>query len=202
MGPGGGLPSSPYPSLGRMMAFVDGENLTIRYEKSMAKGRQTHPQVSYKKNAYVWAEDAIFPDWNQIVRATYYTSCQGDSNCLTTISQDISKLKFQQFSNAYIPWLSERLGNNLRAKVFKKPSQERSKGVDIQITIDILTNTFNNNLDTVFIVSGDGDYAPVLEEVIRHGKRVYVAALSSGLNRKMVDLADKFYDLDAVFFAN
>jgi uncharacterized LabA/DUF88 family protein len=66
--------------------------------------------------------------------------------------------------------------------------------------VDILTNSFNNNLDTVFIVSGDGDYAPVLEEVIRHGKKIYVAALSSGLNPKLRDIADKFYDLDAKFF--
>ena len=57
--------------------------------------------------------------------------------------------------------------------------QEKSKGIDIQMTVDILVNSHRNNLDTVYIITGDGDFVPVLEEVKRLGKRIYVAAFSS-----------------------
>ena len=45
------------------------------------------------------------------------------------------------------------------------------------MTVDILTSAYANNFYTVFLVSGDGDYVPVLEEVVRLGKKITVAAL-------------------------
>lgn len=90
---------------------------------------------------------------------------------------------------------------DLYPKVFHKNKKERkSKGVDIQMTIDILTHVFQNNLDVVYLVSGDGDYKPIIEECIRYGKQVYIAAFSSGLNKSLKNIADVFIDLDPVYF--
>jgi uncharacterized LabA/DUF88 family protein len=67
------------------------------------------------------------------------------------------------------------------------------------MTIDILSNTYRNNVDTIFLISGDGDYIPIVEEVMRYGKKVYVAALSSGLNRRLRIVPDMFMSLMLTF---
>ncbi|MEK0338540.1 MAG: NYN domain-containing protein, partial [Nitrosopumilus sp.] len=76
----------------------------------------------------------------------------------------------------------------------------KSKGVDIQMTVDILSNVYKNNIDTVYLVSGDGDYKPVIDEVIRNGKHIYLAAFSDGLNPNLRHSVDKFIDLDKIYF--
>ena len=82
----------------------------------------------------------------------------------------------------------------------KQNKAQKSKGIDIQLTVDILVNAYQNNLDTVYLLSGDADFVPVLEEVRRLGKRIYIAAFSSGLNPRIRAVADEFHDLDACFF--
>ena len=68
------------------------------------------------------------------------------------------------------------------------------------MTVDILTHTFQNNIDIVYLLSGDGDYIPLINEVMRAGKQVYVAAFSSGLSPKLKTVADKFTLLDDLYF--
>jgi hypothetical protein len=68
------------------------------------------------------------------------------------------------------------------------------------MTIDILYNTYKNTLDAVFLISGDGDYIPVIQEVMGHGKKVYVGALSSGLSQRLRIVPDRFFPLDSYFF--
>lgn len=90
---------------------------------------------------------------------------------------------------------------NLSPRVFKKPKKNVSgKGVDIQMTVDILTHTFQNNIDVIYLLSGDGDYIPLINEVMRAGKQVYVAAFSSGLSPKLKTVADEFTLLDDIYF--
>jgi len=55
-------------------------------------------------------------------------------------------------------------------------------------------------IDLVYLASGDGDYLPLVSEVMRHGKQVYVAAFSSGLNAELTHSVDEFFNLDGVFF--
>jgi uncharacterized LabA/DUF88 family protein len=52
----------------------------------------------------------------------------------------------------------------------------------------------------VYLASGDGDYLPLLQEVMRRGKQVEVLAFSSGLNEQLTYSVDRFLSLDEVFF--
>jgi uncharacterized LabA/DUF88 family protein len=65
---------------------------------------------------------------------------------------------------------------------------------------DILTHVHRDHVDRVLFISGDGDYLPLIDEVIHSGKNVDVAALSSGLNTELRRRADHFIDLDHRFF--
>ena len=188
------LPSTPTPSYRRMMVFIDGENLAISYQDSLKKGAIPKSGIIHEPNTYVWHRRTINAARNEVIRATYYTFAVGDDDKINAISNTIKTLDYVKDGMSSLP-------NNLRPFVFKKSKQqERAKGVDIQITVDILTNVYNNNLDTVYLVTGDGDFLPIINEIIRHGKHVYLAAFSTGLNKKLLNHVDHFIDLDKVYF--
>lgn len=52
----------------------------------------------------------------------------------------------------------------------------------------------------LFINRGGVDYMPLIEAVMRAGKRVYLGALNSGLSPRMRTAADRFLVLDAMYF--
>lgn len=192
-------PRDPMPNLGRMMAFIDGENLVARYQAMVKDGRKPYEHIRFRRDVYAWLPGAIWPGLHVILRATYYTYCVGDRDAVDSVAEELRSLEFQQYS---VPGQNSpsRLIRTLTPQVFWKPKDRSGKGVDIQMTVDILTNVYQNNLDAVFLLSGDGDYAPVVAECKRMGKQVFVSALSSGLSPSLRLSADYFMDLDGQFF--
>ena len=192
-------PRDPMPQLGRMMAFIDGENMVARYQAMLDSGLKPYDHVKHQRDVYVWLPGVILPALNVVLRATYYTYVVGSDEAILGASEAIRAMTFQQYS---VPGQSApgRLINTLTPRVFSKPKNRSGKGVDIQMTVDILSNIYQGNLESVFLVSGDGDYEPVLAECRRMGKQVYVAAFSNGLSPKLRLSADHFIDLDGQFF--
>jgi len=52
------------------------------------------------------------------------------------------------------------------------------------------------NLDTVVIVSGDGDFAPLADYLRNRGKRIEVMAFGKTTSSELIEGADEFIDLD------
>jgi len=52
-------------------------------------------------------------------------------------------------------------------------------------------------IDVVVIVSGDGDFIPLLEHLRSLGQRVEVMAFGRSASGKLRELADNFVDLDS-----
>ena len=69
------------------------------------------------------------------------------------------------------------------------------------MTVDILSNIYRDNIDTVYLIAGDGDYLPIIDEAIRMGKQVYLSAFSEGLNPKLEHKVDQFFLLDGIYFS-
>ncbi len=191
---------APMPNLGRMMVFVDGENLVRRFEAMLKEGRLSGNDVRHRTGVYVWLPATVRVGLHVVSRATYYTYAEGSDEKLRELREEIKQLTFRQY-NVPNETSIVKLPRNLSPVVFKKRKNGRSgKGVYIQMTLDILSNAYRDNLDTVYIVSGDGDFKPIIDECKRFGKHVYVAALSSGLNPDLKHWADNFYDLDVMYF--
>ena len=68
------------------------------------------------------------------------------------------------------------------------------------MTTDILANVFRNNLDIVYIVTGDGDFLPVIKECVRNGKLVFLAAFEYGINPVLLNYVNEFIPLEQFFF--
>ena len=51
----------PLPFLGRMMVFIDSENLVVRYEAMIEKGADPLTLIDYEPKTFVWRADSIKP---------------------------------------------------------------------------------------------------------------------------------------------
>ena len=187
----------PHPR--RMMIFFDGENLSARYQAMVKNGWIARPDMVHIRDSFIYGDGMAhlaLVGFHEVLRATYYTSITGDEAALTALAQQIKSQSVSRHRLASLPC-------NLTPQVFKRDKgTSRSKGVDIKLTVDVLTQVHNDTVDSVYILSGDGDYLPVMEEVLRHGKQLYVSAFSSGLNPRVQQVADQFYLLEGHVFTN
>lgn len=192
-------PQKQLPPLGRMMVFVDGENLVYRYQNMLKNSCIPDDRVVHESDTFVWQPRSVRCRENIVARASYYTYCTGEKERVSEITAKIKKLEFRQYD---VPGLNlGQLMKNLTPVVFWKSRQRaRAKGVDIQLTVDVLNHVYRDHLDVVYLISGDGGYKPVIKEAMRQGKHVYVAALSDGLDSELPLIADDFLDLDHVYF--
>ncbi len=189
------FPLSMNPHLQRWMMFVDGENFTVRaqqfaLENQLALREGEH----YMRDVFVWMPDVkpreksvvkeALPVQEYAIRSYYYTSFSGDDEQRVTVRQALRNMGFHP-------------------EVFKKiRKNEKAKGVDIALTKDLLSHAFLNNYDVALLVAGDGDYVPLVQEVKRLGKVVYVAFLSGeklGLSQELHLNSDEFFSMNEHF---
>jgi uncharacterized LabA/DUF88 family protein len=67
---------------------------------------------------------------------------------------------------------------------------------------DFLSNAFLNNYDATVLIAGDADYIPMINEVKRIGKSVYVIFFHEnglGLSRNLQVASDVFFKIDDSF---
>ena len=65
---------------------------------------------------------------------------------------------------------------------------------DVGLTVDAIR--LSSSLDAVVIVSGDGDYLPLVEYLQKsHGKQVELVAFGDTTSAKLIEEADSFLDL-------
>lgn len=178
------------------MMFVDGENLVCRAQELMGRQKITLQAGShYLKDVFVWmptirpttpvtqpAQGLKLEEFS--IRSHYYASVVGSEQIVSKTREALRLLGFQPI-------------------VFKRPKNaKQSKGVDITLTKDMLVHAFNNNYDVAVLVSGDGDYVPVVEELKRMGKSVYLLFFEDqklGLNKDLRLACDKFFKLKSMF---
>jgi uncharacterized LabA/DUF88 family protein len=183
------------PHLRRWMLFVDGENLTIRAQKLASdKAMSLQEGAEYRKDVFVWfpglkatpaltnTHDSPIKVQDLAIRAYYYTSLIGDEPHVLSIKKALRSLEFHP-------------------EVFKKVrAQEKAKGVDIALAKDFLSHAFLNHYDVAVLVAGDGDYVPLITEVKRLDKIVYVAFFRDyGLSTELHLAADMFFEMEHFF---
>ena len=185
-------------SLPRSILFVDGENLTLRYQAMLAAGHVPQKGVIHASDVFVWHEKIVrnnYYDLRKVIRVCYYASIVGDEPQVVDIKRQLSQILFTTVAD------DGGISGQIVPVVFKKPSKsQKTRNVDIQIVIDIMRYAFTDEIDRVYLATGDGDYLPLIQEVMRRGKQVELLAFSSGLNTALPYSVDRFFDLDPVFF--
>ncbi|MEW6105133.1 MAG: NYN domain-containing protein [Bacillota bacterium] len=139
-----------------MMIFIDGSNLYHGLKDFVGR-----TDVDLGKLAQKLAQD------RELVRTYYY-------NCPVRREDGEDRYRRQQKFFAALKNLPDfeiRLGHL---------QQDRSgalveKGVDVSLAVDMLSRAYKDHYDIAVLVSGDGDFARVLQEVKDLGKKVEVA---------------------------
>jgi len=164
----------------RLMIFIDGSNL---YHS--LKGHFKRTDIDIGKFVQKLLEK------RRLVRIYYY-------NAIVGRREEPDRYRDQQafFASVNaIPYCELRLGRLVYINWPNAPPYE--KGVDIQLTTDLLTHSFKNNYDVAVLVAGDSDYVGALQAVKDNGKNVEVALFGKErTSRPLREVADKVITLD------
>jgi len=145
------------------MLFVDGENLTIRGQAVASEAKLALTEGdSYRRDKFLWLPGLMgfsnmYTDGRlgfdtYALRSMYYSSVVGSEEVITETRNALRHIGFEPH-------------------VFKKTrTDQKAKGVDIELTKDMLSHAFRQNYEAAVLVAGDGDYVPLVEEVKRLGK--------------------------------
>lgn len=186
-------------SIPRVQVFVDGENLVMRYQAMIAAGAKPKKDVVHVPDSFVWHPGITTWSCMDIQRVTYYTSTTGDQVKLDDLRSKIASTNFE-FDHEFdhdVP----RGSAQLLPRVFHKTTKNlKTRNVDINIVVDMMRAAHTGSVELLLLLSGDGDYLPVIEECMRQGKTVWACSFSSGLNARLPVSVDLYETLDDVFF--
>ena len=177
------IPPTP-PFLGRIMVFVDGTNFLCRLEDCINKQKQPGKEIKIKANkmeanALQFANTLISnhtpsgKSYN-LIRRYWFSSFKGSDEARKEIANRLREINFE-------PVLFRKRNN-------------REKGVDIALTMGMLTNAFNQNYDIGILFAGDEDYVELVKEVKRYGPQIYgrFFDLEFGLSEELKLTFDRF----------
>lgn len=182
----------------KAMAFVDGENLVFRFQEMVKAGRVPASDIVHIPDRFVWHKS--FTTWCMLdlMRVCYYTSAVSDDPGLYKLRTDIAKVNYEY------EWETGQTATSsgqIVPFVFKKEHRSKtSRKVDINIAIDVMRAAYLADLEVIYLLSGDGDFLPLITEAMRHGKQVLLGAFSSGLDERLVYSVDEFTRLDELAF--
>ncbi|MEL6511747.1 MAG: NYN domain-containing protein [Pseudomonadota bacterium] len=80
-------------------------------------------------------------------------------------------------------WLA---GYLVKPKLGKIAGETYKCNVDVEMTIDMLNAGLDMNIDTIILVSGDGDFLPVVEYLRGRGIRVEVCGFEANMARELI----------------
>jgi uncharacterized LabA/DUF88 family protein len=160
------------------MYFIDGSNLLIELARQIPGGFRAEAPVP---EAITVARDILtkrlgFVDPASIIRAYWFASYRGSDEIRRQYAVALRKAEFE-------PRLFPRIG-------------DKEKGVDIDLTREMLVNAFARNFQRAVLIAGDADYVTLVNEVKRYGVSICGAffpgpALSDDLRLAF----DRFYEL-------
>ena len=160
----------------RVQIFIDGSNL---YHGLKNECRNT--KLDYSRFA------ALLANGHKLIRINYYTATRDSQR-----DRDGARSQ-QKFMDAlrHIPYVT----------VKHRPLKYRNnipleKGVDVLIATDMLTSALRDCHDTAVLVSGDGDFVEVLDEIKRAGKQVENATFQSSRSDALINASDLFIQLN------
>ncbi len=113
----------------------------------------------------------------------------------STIQSTTDKLQFQRFG-----YLKAELDNGRGNFRFRGGGE---KGTDVKLATDLMSFAFRNIYDIAIIISGDGDYIPVVDAIKNMGKHVVMVNFKSkegrplpGGSRKLKEHCDFSFSLN------
>ena len=116
------------------------------------------------------------------------------------VSSNAYVVKGDNDNSNFVGFLKQ-IGYNIVSKDLKKRSDGTAKGnLDIELAIDIMNE--KDKLDTVILVSGDGDFVALVEYLKSKNIQVEVYSFSNNKNitsQELKNIASKFFEIDETY---
>lgn len=160
----------------------------------------------YNKNNNNRGRLAIFIDGNNLFHAARSVGVEIDYAKLLDVlrGQDVLLRAFfytgvdqnAERQQGFLLWM-RRNGYRVVEKELKTfPDGTKKANLDVEIAVDMLS--LADKYDTAILVSGDEDFAYAVEKVSYKGVRVELAGFRSNTSPRLIDVADRFLELDAI----
>ena len=177
---------------------VDGQHLDYRgMAKKLLQGRELQ-EVRY----YVGKLSGDLPRMRRQSRTLRTLSQQGvrvelgrvEKNMMPAHANPLVR-RLREVIAARRTELSGSLAAELESLCNQEVAYYVEKQVDVLIAVDMVGMAQRDEYDLAYLLSADGDFVPVLREIRRHGKRVFVASPWRGY--QLAQAADAFIHLSA-----
>ncbi|MBL4782925.1 MAG: NYN domain-containing protein [Porticoccaceae bacterium] len=143
------------------------------------------------QNIYYTTRDAYGRQFNYR-KLWQLIAAQGEITCATAYATQRSDDQQTRFHDAL-----KHIGFTLKLKPYIQRSDGSAKGDwDVGITIDVLETA--KEVDTLILLSGDGDFDLLLKKAItKHGVSAEVYGVPSLTARSLMDAASIYHPIDA-----
>jgi uncharacterized LabA/DUF88 family protein len=182
-------------TLRKLAIFIDGSNFLSGY------GEFKNNQVVKELNYPALQEDFISRQWkkrNTVLFEHIKTYCY-----MSAGTPDIIKSKSDILvSGSDITKFKTSLKQNHVKLTEKQKINNKEKGVDMALAVDLLSLAYSNAYDYAIIVSGDADFISAIEEVKRYGKIIYIASFLSRFSKELMMHVDDVMILDSYYKEN
>ncbi len=88
----------------------------------------------------------------------------------------------------------EKIGIETQTKNLQVFAGGAKKGWDVGLAVDAIK--LSSKLDAVILITGDGDFVPLVEFLKNVGCQVEVASFGKSTSARLIEAADDFIDLD------
>jgi len=167
----------------RIAIYIDGAN--FYYGVRSIKRKYSDFRFDFDK--YV---KAGLPKGRKLVRVYYY-----NASLKKQIDEQIYREQQHFFSRLRNVGFVVRLFRRQKRESTEGKSYYTIKGDDIHLAIDMLKGAYENEYDTAILVSGDGDFCPLVRYVKQKSKKVEVCYFPDLMSLALMRVCDVSYPI-------
>lgn len=149
---------------------------------------------------------AVFIDGSNLFYAALHLGIEIDYTrllcCLTANARLLRAFfytgvdRINEKQQGFLLWMRRNGYRVVTKDLIQFPDGSKKANLDVEIAVDMLT--LAAHVDTVVLVSGDGDLAYAVNSIAYRGVRVAVVSLRSMTSDSLINVADHYVDLDTI----
>ena len=116
-----------------------------------------------------------------------------DNACLIHVLFYTGNDPANEKQSKFLKWMSCSGFRVIAKALTQAPNSAKKANLDVEIAVDMMT--LARHCDTAVLVSGDGDFAYVVDAIAHQGVRVEVVGLRSMTSSALIDVANSYVNL-------
>jgi len=180
--------------------FIDGNYINIRIKKYVEKYSQNSNKVKVDY-AKIIKQISLMVGKTEVLRTYYYNAPPFDDK---TNKYEELKSGFDKFINKLekIPFFETKMGRTQKLTDKVGNPVFTQKGVDVNLAIDLVKWSYQQNINSLIIISGDSDFVPAITLAKDMGKLVYLfTSDDTSYTDNLINISDKHFMIDDEFLS-